>query len=867
MSEFISEPNLSVMKKNTRLLDDYFRDSFEKSMVGPRMGISKNPYVIIALGGYGRQEQCIHSDVDILFLFKKEIPERAEALIREIIFPLWDIGMDIGHATRSLKECVGLAGKDFEVLMSVLDARFICGMSPLYSELMGQLRQKIIFRRSNKITDWLVRSNRERHRAFGDSACLLEPNLKEGRGGLRDYHTMLWLAKIRFGLEKPRDLEYQGYLSHAEYRSMGQALAFIRKTRNGLHILTCRKYDQLHFEHQLRLAGMFGYPADGNQQGVEKFLTDLHGHMNVIRQNHLMFLHELGKTHKWFDFKKPPKKQPRSEGLAVKKEALTFTSPEAILENPLLLLRIFEESARLKMPLKAEARRLIRDFSDLAGTEFRALRESRKIFERILALRAPDEFSPLSEMLNTGFLVRFIPEMTGVVNRTEYDTYHVYPVDRHLVRTVRAVRQFGTTDDMSGDRLCGDLYREIRDRTILLWAALLHDIGKGRDSEDHSRAGAEMALTALGQRKYGAGYADTVSFLVREHLLLIRTATRRDIDEAETVLSCARKVQTPERLRMLYLLSVADLIATGPKAWSEWTAILLRDLFLRVMKVMAQGDPVSQDAVSLTQKKTDALLAGGDWLPAETDLPGLFNVMSPRYLLSTPVSEMQTHIRLHAGLKGAPFVWQIEQDTAANTRKVTVCGQNVPGSFSKVAGVLALNRVHILDAQVHTWRNNIALSIFRVTPPPDLIFENERWERAERELRSALAGELDIACEMAERIAGDAACPVPDLPPRVNVDNLSSGFFTIIEIFTRDLPGLLFRLSDALFRCRLDIRSAQIATTASQVVDVFYVRDFDGRKVDSPDRIRQIRAAIDAVLREVCHADARDRCSPEEAVV
>ena len=268
--------------------------AFESSMVGPRMDISKNPYAIIAQGGYGREEQCIHSDVDLLFLFKKKVPAEAEGLIQEMVYPLWDIGLDVGYATRSLKECITLASRDFEILTPMLDARFICGWSLIYSELMDQVRQKIIGKKSRTIINWLVEKNNARHAQFGDSAYLLEPNLKEGQGGLRDYHTMLWIGQIELNMKQPRDFEYFGLLSHEEFQTLNNSLSFIWNVRNRIHHLCGRKCDQLNFENQIKLADAMNYKQINGQQPVERFLGDLHGRMESLKQQHLMFIHELG---------------------------------------------------------------------------------------------------------------------------------------------------------------------------------------------------------------------------------------------------------------------------------------------------------------------------------------------------------------------------------------------------------------------------------------------------------------------------------------------------------------------------------------------------------------------------------------------
>ena len=299
INRFLGGKQPDFLKRHAQLLDDYFQTAFLNSSVGPQMEINRNPYAIIALGGYGRSEQCIHSDVDLLVLFEKKIPRQADALIREMIYPLWDIGMEVGYATRSLKECLRLAADDFDILTPILDARFICGMSPLYSTLMDRMHGTVIKKKARKIIDWLVDKNHDRHVHFGDSAYLLEPNLKEGQGGLRDYHTILWIARIKHQLKTPRDLEYFGQFSHAEYQALRKALHFIWRIRNWLHHQTGRKRDQLHFEDQLALASALSYTQADGQQPVERFMGELHANMENVKQQHTMFLHEhwLGSPH------------------------------------------------------------------------------------------------------------------------------------------------------------------------------------------------------------------------------------------------------------------------------------------------------------------------------------------------------------------------------------------------------------------------------------------------------------------------------------------------------------------------------------------------------------------------------------------
>jgi len=839
------EPNF--LKQHTRLLDDYFQQAFETSMVGPRMDNRKNPYAIVALGGYGRGEQCIHSDVDLLFLFKKNVPQEVEKLIQEIIYPLWDIGLDVGYATRSLKECLALAGKDYEVLTPMLDARFVCGWSLIYANLLDDLRKKIILKKSRNIINWLVENNELRHAHFGDSAYLLEPNLKEGQGGLRDYHTMLWIARIVFNARQSRDLEYLGYLSHEEFQTLSQSTAFIWKVRNRIHYICGRKCDQLHFENQVKLARSLNYKKTNGQEPVELFMGELHGRMEDLKQQHLVFLYELGYD-KIRKRKRKSQKKSAVEGLEVIKWGmLNFERPETIIKKPELLMKIFEESARLKIPLGAEAKRLVKEFAHLLNKAYRNSESVVKSFERILVAPAP-KFNVLNEMLNTGFLEKFIPELRNVRNRIQYDAYHLYPVDKHLLRTVQTIKKFGTAVESSLEPLCEKIYRNLKRKKLLLWAALLHDIGKGESEEDHSTKGAKVVKSILTQKRLTPAEIETVAFLVQEHLLLIKTATRRDIHDEETAISCARRIKDIERLKMLYLLTVADSIATGPMAWNDWTAALLRDFFLKTLNILEKGELATARAVEVAeQKKKEAIRSAGT--PGERKkTQALLAAMSPRYLLYMPAPEIKGHIKLYQDLSenNSDFVWEIERIADASTRAVTICAQDRPGLISKIAGVFTLNNINILDVQVFTWRNNIALDIFKVKPPPDPLLEDEKWNQTAGNLEAALSGELDLTAALKKKVGAyrNGKVVLEHKPHQVNVDNTSSSFFTIIEVFTYDFPGLLFSITDALYRCDLNIWVAKIATKADQVVDVFYVRDVNGQKVDLPDQVESIKAAI-----------------------
>ncbi len=848
IARFLEGKEPDFFESHAETLDDYFRDAFATSSVGPGLRMEKNPCAIVALGGYGRKEQCIHSDVDVLLLFKKRIPEGATDLVHEIFYPMWDAGLDVSYATRSIKECTTIGTQDFEVLTSLIDGRFVCGISSLYSDLMERLRDKVLRKQGRNYVNWLSERNRERHCRFGDSTYLLEPNLKEGQGGLRDFHAMLWAARAAYEIAEPRDLEFLGHLTHDEFRTLSQALAFVRKVRNWLHHITGRKCDQLYFEYQVALSKALGFKNGNRRKGVEEFLGVLHSQMEFLKRQHLIFLSRALRA------RKRPTKEPfhrkLSAGIELVDDTLHFESPEAIVHNPRLLVKIFEKSADIEKPLSVAASRLVREFLYLVDDKFRKADPVIKSLKRIVS--APLQgFNVLDEMLNTGMLVSLIPEVKDIVNLIQYDEYHLYPVDKHSLQTVQVLKRFRDGDPEDEKAFYAGIFREIKNQEVLLWAGLFHDIGKGNGDEDHRHHAAEGAETV--ERIFRRmGFPDeeieTIAFLVREHLFLIHTATRRDINDEKIVVHCARRFRDEERLRMLYLLTVADSMATGPKAWNDWKDALLRELFFKIYHILKEGDLGSSAAEDMVRQKKEKVIAHAASIPKD-ELEALFDELAPRYVLYTPAEEIVSHLALHQSLGAQPSVLTATAVPGTNFRTITVCARDFPGLFSKIAGLFTLHDLNILSAQIYTWRNHIALDIFKVEAPLDRLNEDQKWKRVNEDLRAALGGELSLGAALKEKLAaGRVRMKTAWKPDRIVVDNETSDFFSLIEVYTHDRPGLLYRITDALFRCGLDISVARIGTKVDQVVDVFYVRDFEGQKADTPERVSSIKQAIQEAL-------------------
>ena len=850
--QFPAKMDRDFLAETNSYIDAHFQETYAESEVGPKLGMEHHPYAIVAVGGYGRQEQNFKSDIDVLFLFEKKVPDNAKELVEELMYPLWDLGFELGYAMRTIPETIALMKEEVSVLTSVLDARFVCGASILFLEMTRLIREDFLPKYRDRLGDMIVDRNIERHLKYGDSSDMLEPNLKEGRGGLRDYHALLWIAKAKFDVITVRDLEYQGILSPSEYESQEAALTFIWEVRNRLHLLTGRKTDRLSLAYQEKIAMDMGFVAKNGQLSVEQFLGELHRHMEFFKKQYTVFLCEHGFFEKVFGQRKATR-QSKVDGLVVKKGTLFFKSSEYIIQNRLLLMEIFVESAHLKVPLSAEAIRLVREFLLSSKDKFWTAPETVQAFEKVLMAPAP-VFNVLGQMEMTGLLTRFIPEFSTVENRIQYNQYHIYPVDRHIIQTVRNLKRMMTEAKGAEfvDPFSVEVMKGLQHRKRLLWAALLHDIGKGFTNSSHAEAGAEIARAILEKKGLLEADIETIVFLVREHLFLAKTVARRDIEDEDVIASCATRIKTVERLRMLYLLTVADSISTGPKAWNSWTQSMLQEFFLRLHEYLESGDMPSARALDRLMRKRDEILKEATvFIPAE-DAERLLEEMPTVYLLRGATGSILLHMRLYRELHEKEVAWHIEAPAIDEVRDVVVCTKDKAGLFSKLAGIFTLHGMDILAAYVMTWQNGIAIDSFQVTPPKDRHFEHEKWEKVKKDVELAVSGKLDVAQKVTALLKNEKPAQYVDAkhPNRVRVDNEASRKYSVIEVYTQDAPGLLFRLANVIFEAGLTIQLAKIATKVDQVVDVFYVRTAEGNKLSKPEEIER----VSALLLDICPA-------------
>jgi [protein-PII] uridylyltransferase len=837
---------------STALLDQYFQDSIQENLIGKNLSQQGISFAFVALGGYGRRELCLHSDIDILLLFKQKVPQQAKGFLQEILFPLWDLGFDLGHSTRTIKDCLDIAKKDLEVMTSLLDARFIGGEYILCLELIEKLYRKVVSKKLRSLHQWLIEQSKKRLDAFGDSSYLLEPDLKEGIGGLRDYHYMLWLSKAYCGPRETHDQVFRARLTYQEYQELRQHVNFLLDIRNHLHLLSHRRNDRLTIEYQEEIATRLGLRDQKTSLAIEQFNSLVHATMSSLKSLSYYFIADL------FPEKKKAQKIRKirdiPQGLSVERDELNFTSTGAILQKPSLLMTIFEFSALLGYPLSRGARRQVREHSYLVDDSFKESKAISASFVKIVS-QSNYTFETLSVMADSGFLGSFIPEFGMLHNRVEFDTFHIFPVGIHSLQTLRYLKRLTQEKDI----LLRDLFADVQHPERLFLAALFHDIGKV--GSDHAIRGAKITKNILKRLRLTEDAIEDICFLVRFHLLLVETATRRDLNDEKVVVQCARTIGSLERLKLLYLLTWADSRATGPKAWNDWIANLTSELFFKVLHIIENKELVTQDALARVERVKAEVLKKVEPTIERQNLENCFEQMSPRYLLNTHPLKIVQHLVMVEKLKvkkGAKevksgnhaedevFIFETGEDKTGNCWEITIVAIDRPGLFANMAGVLALNAINILSADIYTWRDGTAVDVIRTANPRDVLFVQEKWAKVEEDLKNVLSGRLSLESSVGNEETPRSPTGLKKLSqkPTVIVDNKSSDFFTIIEVHSHDYVVLLYRITHTLFELGLDIHSARIATKVDQAVDVFYVRDLEGQKIEDDERVKKIKLVL-----------------------
>jgi [protein-PII] uridylyltransferase len=843
----------AVMREQCFLMDQLIRVLFD--LVTGEIYPLPNPtsgerLAIIAVGGYGRGELAPYSDIDLLFLLPYKRTPYTEQVVEYLLYLLWDLGLRIGQATRSVEECQRLAKSDLTIRTGLLEARYLCGDQALFRDLKKRFDSDIVRGTAAQFVEGKLAERDARHQRVGDSRYQLEPNVKEGKGGLRDLHTLFWIAKYIYRTDNVGRLVELGVLSTEESLRFDHAQSFLWTVRCHLHYLAGRAEERLTFDLQTEIGRRMGYADEERSRGVERFMKDyflVAKDVGDLTRIFCAILEADQKRRRRLSWVRWGAGRRSLGGFVLDGEWLTIPADDFFKKDPVALLRLFHVAQEHGLDIHPRALRAASQWLKLIDDRLREDPEANRLFIEILTSHKDPE-TALRRMNEAGVFGCFIPDFGRVVAQMQYDMYHHYTVDEHTLFAIGILHKIEGGLFKEEHPLATELVATIVSRRALYLAVLLHDIAKGRGG-DHSQIGEEIAAKLGPRLGLSDEETETVAWLVRWHLLMSGTAFKRDIGDPKTIGDFVERVQSPERLKLLLVLTVADIRAVGPNIMNGWKAALLRELYHRAIEVMSGG---------LTVEGRDSRIATAQ-AAARRLLPdfgeGEFTTFTSRgypfYWLSFDPETHARHARLmrEAEMSGAPLIVEKRVDLHRSVTEITLYTADHPGLFSRIAGALAVSGANIVDAKIMTMSNGMALDTFWVQDLAGRSFDRpDKLARLAVIFENVLTGDLKPHRELARPPAFPSRMQVFTVMPRVLVDNKASASHTVIEVNGRDRPGLLYELTRELTRLNLQISSAKISTYGEKVVDVFYVKNLFGHKVEQPAKLSEIQRTLEAVL-------------------
>jgi [protein-PII] uridylyltransferase len=827
--------------------------------------LSRNPRInqkctVVAQGGYGRGELNPGSDIDLLFLYPWKVNPYVETVAEVILYPLWDAGLQVGHALRNVRECARLAARDLKVRTAVLDARYLAGDEALYAEFEAAMVEEVWSRNPSEFFKEKLAESIERHARAGDSVYLLQPQLKEGQGGLRDLHTALWMAKVKFRVRTFRDLVRLGVMGERDVAELEEALDFLWRVRNAMHLAAGGHQDLLTFELQERLAPALGFPP--GRDGVEALMRAYYGHASTVNRFGETVIARCVQPTEPYRGTRPAARVIR-EGMRIQGRTLSVTAREVFEQEPAALVHVFAEAQRHGATLSAATRALIRECLPLLD----AHRDDPAVAGAFMSvLRARGHvYETLVEMHKLGVLKRVIPEFGHLDCLITHDPFHIYTVDQHSLMGVREIERLRAGEFAAPLPHVTQVMNEVERPELLFLGMMFHDVGKGH-GHDHSGRGARMMRDIAARLGLNVDECQACEFLVQHHLLMSHLAQRRDVHDDQLVVDFCRQVGTVDNLQRLYLLTYADMRAVGPGVWTHWRDSLITELYVRAREFFEKGVFEAEDRAARVARLRARVVAAA---PAaeRPAVEALFATMPDSYALGTPEEMIAGHAALRRRMKAQeaagerPAVaTELQHFPERDYTEFAVCTGDRPGLFAMLSGVLAAHGMNILAARITTGRDGVALDAFRISHEgADVTHDPERWERVERTLVGVLAGRVDVE-ELVRRSRRPSILARRRRPvaTTVEIDNHVSRDYTVLDVYTGDRVGLLFTITNCLYHLWLEIHLAKITTMVDQVLDVFYVTDHEGRKIEDPERLEMIRRELTRALEaEPAPAEAR----------
>jgi [protein-PII] uridylyltransferase len=841
----------------------------------------RTPVSLIALGGYGRREQAPYSDVDLLVLHAAGKPDAfVKTAAERLVYALWDLRLEVGYAVRDLRTCDQLASEDHTARTALLDLRWLAGDRDLFRELEREELHGLSAAKVEKFLQDKLDEIRGRRERFGDSLYLLEPNVKESEGGLRDLQSALWLARVRFKVAGITELLSRALLPEREIREMRRARDFLWRVRNEMHYLAGRKWDQLTFDVQPQVAKAMGYVDSETGSGVEEFMRHYYLAAKTVLVASDAIVDRCLEPQNAMGWRmvpppaatvgaerpvpvlrgQPPRTADRflpGGELKVFRGRLTVLEKEVLRRSPAALVRLFATADREQLDLYPYAR----DLATQAAADLPAEAASDpELNQELLACftRPGTRGRFLTLMHDMGVLPRVLPEFARITARRQIDVYHVYTVDVHTLFAVRRLLALRCGDVK--EEGIGELMQGMKRPLALYLGALFHDIGKG-GGKDHSARGAEIAAEACVRMGVDPADAADIEWLVLKHLRMSAIAQRRDLSDPDLIHAFAEEVGTIDRLEKLYLLTYADIATVGPRTWTEWKGRLLRELYQKTRDVLAGGErrPEPGTAEAAGRELVAAALSEHGRNASQEDRERFVGAMPARYFLTVSPAQAPRHLRLLRLGKDGAAAGAIRHHPLLGYSELALTARDRPGLLATIAGVLAANRVDIQHAEVFStpddpslgWLAGRALDVFELRGPEESTVEPSRWRAARRDLVRVLSGAEPLDDLLARRLRAPSFLekPLPRLQTKIVIDNDSARAHSVVDVFTADRVGLLHTLARTFYDLGLSVDLARIATEGHRAADAFYVRTADGRRLEGELADRTVDALQAALAR------------------
>jgi len=830
VAHFAGASGSEVVQRRTSLIDRILRDAHHR-------GAASGPMpALVAIGGYGRGELNPHSDIDIMFLCRDESDRKRAP---ELLYLLWDAGLDIGYSVRTIKECVALARQDIKIRTSLLESRLISGELSLYQAFLAAMQSDVFYWKASAFIAEKLSERSGTRRKYGGSVYLREPNIKDGEGGLRDVHTALWIAFAHFRIPSLAALVPRGVITQGQYDVFLRSRNFLWNVRNEIHYISGRKNDHLTFDLQEQAARDLRYRDSAHLFAVERFMKAYFIHARNIREfSNLVAGAVLPKpARRWFE---------RSRALGpftLVGRTLIISGNGTCQGDVSLIMQAFEVAKSRRAVFSDRLRDMIR--SCRIEDEARTSPEASKTFLAIL--NEPENLpDTLALMKDLRFLGRYLPEFRAIQALARHDYYHMYAVDEHILLAIRNLEMLWSGKFPSLAML-RDAFAALTKRWRLTLAVLLHDLGKVYRA-DHDVKGVEIAGRVLDRLGVEGDDRARIMFLVENHLVMSSLSQRRELDDGKVIADFSRLVRDRENLAMLYLLTYADISAVHPTAWTQWKATLLQDLYLRTLNHLESSEQETEKAQSRLVTASIRIRNAAQGLFTPEAINSILVSMPDQYLLFTSPRRVVDHMNMMLRLPAEKLVIEYYHRPEKGYTELTVCAYDAYGMFYRTAGTIASKNLNILRAQVYTSRTGVMIDTFQITDPEGKIAAyDDAWASLLVELRKALMNESrppEPGLYAASRYL--AVRVTPD----VTFDNETSDAFTIIDITARDMVGFLYRVTRTLFLLNLDIASAKIVTEGARVMDSFYVTDMFRKKIIDHERLDKIKEELLRVIGE-----------------